>query len=816
MASQPNPVANPKAIVSGPSYHFTVLTDRLIRYQWDVDGQFEDRASTFAINRNFPVPRFRVIDGDDLEIITDHFHLTYNKDSFSGGGLVVHFNSKHTNWGAPWQYGDPEKDNLGGTARTLDDCDGPCEIGKGIMSRAGYAAIDDSRSMLFDGDFVAARRNTIFWHDGYLFCYGHDYKGAIKAFFALSGKQPVLPRYALGNWWSRYYAYRQDEYIGLMDDFRAHDIPLSVAVVDMDWHLVSHERVRHSGWTGYTWNKELFPDPEAFGRELHDRNLKISLNDHPHLGVHSHEDAYEEMAQALGHNTSNKDPILFDASNRCYMMAYLKILHRRLERTACDFWWIDWQQGRYSKGQDLDPLWLLNHFQFVEDSRSRDGPPLILSRYAGPGSHRYPVGFSGDTVVSWKSLSFQPEFTATASNIGYGWWSHDIGGHISGNRDDELVTRWVQLGVFSPIFRLHSALSRWMSKEPWLYRPECTEVMSEFMRLRHRLVPFLHTQNIICSREDELLIQPMYWIYPDNEQAYSFPNQYIFGSEFLVAPIVQPRNKRTNLASVKAWLPSANSRYVDLFTGTVYDGNREIILYRALNDYPVLLTEGTIIPMDAEPAPRNGCLNPKALEILVVVGRDRQAVIYENIEDDGPEKGQKNGSTAQQTEPYAKSTYRKTTITFRQYEGKVCIEPISRPVTFRFLSLTSIPEGLKVRADGTDRSRDATISVEDYPQTPSLVVDCPFVPEDGSHIIIIELGPNPQLSVIDPKPRLERQIMDYQTEFKMKDRLWEVVSQDKETSSLSNAIGTLMSFGYEESIIGPVAELLMADRRLYS
>ena len=90
-------------------------------------------------------------------------------------------------------------------------------------------------------------------------------------------------------------------------------------------------------------------------------------------------------------------------------------------------------------------------------------------RYAGPGSHRYPVGFSGDTITTWASLDFQPEFTATAANIGYGWWSHDIGGHMGGIKDDELATRWVQLGVFSPINRLHSVLSPFTSKEPWQF-----------------------------------------------------------------------------------------------------------------------------------------------------------------------------------------------------------------------------------------------------------------------------------------------------------------------------------------------------------
>lgn len=121
--------------------------------------------------------------------------------------------------------------------------------------------------------------------------------------------------------------------------------------------------------------------------------------------------------------------------------------------------------------------------------------PLILSRYAGPGSHRYPVGFSGDTVVSWESLKFQPYFTSTASNIGYGWWSHDIGGHMLGVRDEELEARWYQLGVFSPINRLHSSLSPFVGKEPWNFQQPVRDIMRDALILRHRLIPYLHTMN---------------------------------------------------------------------------------------------------------------------------------------------------------------------------------------------------------------------------------------------------------------------------------------------------------------------------------
>lgn len=791
------PKANTGSIVSGPKYRFTVLTDRLLRFEWAEDGQFEDRASTFAINRDLPVPEFRIIDNDGLEIITEHFHLSYDKKRFSPNGMVAHLSAKTTKYGTEWRFGTPSTLNLGGTARTLDLCDGRCDMGDGVLSKAGFAVIDDSESMLFDGQGFVASRPAGDRVDGYLFAYGRDYKAAIKAFYAVSGKQPVVPRYALGNWWSRYHPYRQEEYLELMDKFHKMDIPLSVAVLDMDWHLVSDEQVPHAGWTGYTWNKKLFPDPALFARELHERDLKITLNDHPHDGIHSHEDSYEEMAKFLGRDTSHKTPVLFDSTDPKFMDAYLNILHRNLEAVGCDFWWIDWQQGPYSKVPGIDPMWMLNHFAYLD--HGRDGKiPLILSRYAGPGSHRYPLGFSGDTVVTWASLEFQPEFTATASNIGYGWWSHDIGGHIHGGRDDELVTRWVQLGVFSPIMRLHSSSSRWMSKEPWLYSDECRSAMTQFLRFRHRLVPFLYTRNIICAKEDEPLVQPMYWEYPGREEAYSVPNQFIFGSELVVAPIVQPRDKRTGLASVKAWLPPVG-QLVDIFTGTVYDGDRELTLYRPLYGYPVLAREGSIIPLDASPS--NGCLNPGAFDVFVVAGKDGYTDVLEDSRDDG----------LQEDDNARDGKQRVSTIRYAQAEGNLTAEVTGRVWTFYFLGITSVPQNLRVLVDGIDRTEDAIVDVYSYPKGQNLNVRCPYE-SDERYVITIELGRRPQLSSMDHIPRIEAMIMDYQIEFQMKNKLWDAV-QGFHDRPLNVTIGRLTALGYDEAIVGPILELVLADSR---
>lgn len=417
-----SPIAHPKAVVGGKDglkYRFTVLTSGLVRYEYADDGVFEDRASSFVIHRDLPVPEFHVVDQEDgLQIYTEKFHLYYDKKPFDASGLSAHIKGNVTDWKNMWRYGGgiyQEEYQLHGTARTLDEANGRIPLQDGVLSRNGYSTIDDSESMLFMDDGNVSGRRPGHRIDGYLFTFGWDLKQAMKDFYAVSGKQPLIPRWALGNWWSRYYQYTDKSYIELMNRFRDEDIPFSVGVLDMDWHWVDDERVDKSGftgWTGYSWNTNLFPDPKKFLNELHDRGIKITPNDHPADGIASYEDVYPEVCKALGLDANAGEPIKFDIANSKFRDAYFDIVLKKLEDDGIDFWWIDWQQGVHSSVPGVDPLWVLNHFHFLNNTRGNTRP-LTFSRFGGPGSHRYPVGFSGDSVVTWESLDFQPEFTAS-------------------------------------------------------------------------------------------------------------------------------------------------------------------------------------------------------------------------------------------------------------------------------------------------------------------------------------------------------------------------------------------------------------------
>lgn len=404
--------------------------------------------------------------------------------------------------------------------------------------------------------------------------------------------------------------------------------------------------------------------------------MRVTLNDHPADGIGSHEDLYEAVAKALGHDTSNGARIEFDCTDKKFLDAYFDVLKLTIEKQGVDFWWIDWQQGDKTKIPGVDPLWVLNHYHYLTSRRNVKtiDRPLTFSRYAGAGSHRYPIGFSGDTQITWEGLEFQPEFTATASNIGYGWWSHDIGGHWAGVRSNQLTVRWVQLGVFSPIMRLHSTKNIWNSKEPWNFEKDAFEVIRAFLILRHRLIPFLYTMNIRAVHESEPLIQPLYWNHPKDDEAYTVPTQYYFGPNLLVAPITSPDSTASLLGGVRAWLPKG--RYIDVFhPHLVYDGDRYMHLHRGLKHIPLLAKEGTILPLDTSPKLGNGSPRPTEITIVLVVGKDAYFELVEEPEKSTHENTNEDEGGVDLATNVPRSAYIRTPITWNQAEGKLSIGP---------------------------------------------------------------------------------------------------------------------------------------------
>ena len=545
--------------------------------------------------------------------------------------------------------------------------------------------------------------------------------GCLKDFYRLTGPVPLIPKFALGNWWSRYRAYTQEEYRELMKEFIRRELPITVATIDMDWHWtdVLHRFGKDGdpgegrtpqekwynatlpGWTGYSWNTELFPNHRELLSWLKEQGFHITLNIHPSQGFRPYEDCYEDVCRRLNMAPSARRRIPFDIADTKFVEAYMDAAHHPEEEKGVDFWWIDWQQGKVTNIPGLDPLWALNHYHTLDNGRSGKRP-LILSRYAGLGSHRYPLGFSGDTFTTWESLNFQPYFTNTAANAGYTWWSHDIGGHQFGIQDDELYVRWLQYGVFSPINRLHTSNSEFMGKEPWRRSFAANAVSEKFLRLRHKMIPYLYSANYETHLNAVPLCAPMYYRY-DRAEAYDVKNQYFFGSELLAAPITRPADRRLNLASVRVWLPE--SKWTDIFTGRIYRGGQFLTMYRDLDTIPVLAKEGAIVPMYLQDRTNDLSLN-QPLEVHIWRGTGS----YTLWEDDGITADAPRCATVFDLTNEDNSLRLK----IRKGEGDREILPERREILLRFRDITAgeaTADGLAVPfADGCirlDLHRDA-------------------------------------------------------------------------------------------------------------
>ena len=617
------PAASPENTVVFRDKRVTVLGPRLFRIEVSkqTPARFCDDATQVVWFRDTaPVPFLSADTGTELCIRTEEAILKIPEDVFSstvtlpGSGEIPII----------------DQDPLPGTYRTLDCADGDLwihfnedtsrsfriRLESGVTSRSGVTILDDSRSLILGKDGMI-RAREFEETDLYVFAFGHDYRSALRALYQISGPIPVIPRYAFGNWWSRYHAYTQQEYLDLMDSFAERDIPFTVATIDMDWHPSHDLPDGASGWTGYSWNRELFPDHRAFLAELHEKDLHVTMNLHPALGVRPFEDSYREMAERMGIDPEKHETIPFDMTDDRFINAYFDVLHKPYEHEGVDFWWIDWQQGTRSKLAGLDPLWSLNHYHFHDIQKEKDG--LILSRYAGLGSHRYPLGFSGDTYMTWNSLRFLPFFTSSASNAGYTWWSHDIGGHMKGEKNDELYVRFIQFGVFSPINRIHSSNNPLLEKDPAFYPGGTGLIAREFLKLRHAMIPFLYSAAVQTSEEGLPLIEPMYYPYPEEEDAYNCPGQYMFGGQLLAAPITE-KSVEDGFAKKDVWLPEGT--WTDFFTGNVYTGKRWQTMVRGLESFPLLLKEGGFFVLDSAPK-KNSIRLPERLKVAVTAGSGR-------------------------------------------------------------------------------------------------------------------------------------------------------------------------------------------------
>ena len=512
-----------------------------------------------------------------------------------------------------------------------------------------------------------------------LFAHGNDYKAALRDFVSVSGPIAMMDAEAYGVWYSHYYlpgtsaAQSKD----LIARYQQLQLPLNALVLDVGWHIEEDSALRPDclKYGGYTWNRTLFPDPAAFTSDLHAAKLKLLVNTHPYTGVDSCQRFYEPMARRLGIDPTSRE-VLHCAwtdkrwSEAIHEFALDPIMNGSI--SSIDWIWTDYdRRGSGYMGIGGDPYW----FQCPYDARG-DSPMLWSSAvhvnrqvaqgkrgmgmwpYGGLGSHRFPLVGSGDTQSAWSTLAYQVYMTATSANVAT-HWTHDLGGfHPDENRSaigppsgpphmcswPELWTRWLQWGVFSPVFRTHCGHS--CRCEPWFYMVDATytQAITEALQLRNALVPYIYSAAYEATQTGITISHPLYYDWPEHHMAYEMREQYLFGPSMMVAALVQAADPATNLTTRALWIPpgqwwpwlhAADRKPPTALVGPMYVQERSF----GLLEIPVFVRSGAIIPMKTLESSHK--LPPNPLVLKAFPGTSGSARVYE---DEGSGLGYRKGA----------------------------------------------------------------------------------------------------------------------------------------------------------------------------
>ena len=729
------PKASPKAVVQDGCARFTVLRPEMIRIEYSPKGVFEDNATFTVVNRQLPVPKYsKTDDGKYVTITTDALSLRYRKGSnplaepASPANLSITMSVN----GNPvvWYPGLKDPQNLKGTYRTLDGNNGDdyrSRLEDGLISRSGWAVINDSPSFeRADGsrslalvpdsggiDWAAPRADADAL-DLYFLGYGHNYKKALYDFTLIAGKIPLPPDYVLGYWYSKYDNYSADDFRNIVKSMRDNDINADVLILDMDWHWNGEQEVSggRGGWTGWSWNTNLIPDPEGLLADIHKGGLRAALNLHPADGVAAHEDQYKAVAEAMGLDAGSAETIPWMLEDRKFAKAFFDHVIRPLEKQGVDFWWLDWQQHLTNlRLAGLGETMWCNHVFFNDMKKNRpDRRPVIFHRWGGLGSHRYQIGFSGDTYINFPTLAFEPYFTATASNVGYGYWGHDLGGHMINYyepNDPELLLRWMQFGVFTPIFRTHATKGGHIERRIWTY--DNFPMINQTVKLRYALFPYLYTMARKAYDTGVGLCRPMYYEYPETAEAYEREGQYFFGDDILVAPVVEP--SVDGVSKKEIWFPEG--KWWSVAHGKLIDGGTVRSLDYTLDQIPYFYRQGAVIVKNP-PEVKHVTERPDALVLDIVAGADGACEFYEDAGDNADYATKYATTSISHKQRGRKAEY---TIAPRKgaYEGM----PLSRSYKMRIFN-TPRPVKAKEGGRSLQPSYDASsrCTIVDVPSSP--------------------------------------------------------------------------------------------------
>ena len=493
----------------------------------------------------------------------------------------------------------------------------------------------------------------------YYFIAGGNYDGVIKGYRQLTGKAPIMPKWALGFWQSRERYSTQEELVSTLAEFRRRHIPIDNIV--QDWHYWPEDQ-----WGSHEFEASRYPDPEKMLDDVHAMHGRFMISVWPKF--YTNTEHYKELKEAGFAYTHAEDDGLVDwlGHKQSFYDAYApngrKMFWRQMDESLyskfgkkIDAWWMDASEPNLrdclpmdyfkwlltpnalgSSTEYLNAYALVNAQAIYEGQRSVDPDKrvFLLTRNGFSGLQRYSTAsWSGDIGTSWTDMRMQMAAGLGYSMSGIPFWGMDIGGFsVMGKFQNpanapewqELQTRWHQFGAFVPLFRTHG---QWPQRELWNIAPEGSPAYNSilwYMQLRYRIMPYLYSLAASVHFDDATIMRGLVMDYPDDPEVRDLSDQWMLGPALMVCPVYE-----YGARSRSVYLPEGG--WYDFYTGEYYAGGRRITVEAPYERIPLFVREGSILPYgdamewtDEKPA--------EHITFLVYAGKDASFNFYE---DDG-------------------------------------------------------------------------------------------------------------------------------------------------------------------------------------
>ena len=612
--------------------------------------------------------------------------------------------------------------NLGGTIQRADRMNGrlehrdynsaspttPKQFPNGLLSERGFTVLKNHKERLVHMDTKAESKEF------FVFTYGDDYRTALRNFTNINGRIPMLPKWSLGNWFSRYQPLKDNDYKRIVTRFRKEKIPIDVIVPDMNWHK--------DGWYGTRYDSINFPDMQEFLKWTNDNGIHVGFNHHP--GALIPDDPRSAIfANKTGIDLSQlvkKTDSLYKATkwenikgtahygedNWRHVKPYFDTFLAPIMDLGLDFHWVDGTPSYEN---------LREYYKATQNYNNKRAIVLTRQGYGSFDHHKYPIGFSADTYISWESLKYNLEISISGANNGV-YWSHDIGGHMTKNGDNtdrsELFARWIQSGAMTPFNRLHATggvtidKNKVHNRKPWEWGAPVLHSARKIMQLKYKLMPYLYTLNRNAFDNGLIMTQGMYIDFPTYAHAYKYAtSQYMIGSNILVAPITTAAENGEGLkglGSKNLWIPEGT--WYDYFSGDKITGPMETMVRKSIDEMPIFIKEGAIIPLSDYVE----YTDQKPLDHLTIEfyqASKNMNTSFNLYEDDGETLEYKNNAFRWTKIAYNYSEVKGTTLAIHPSIGFYKNEVKERAYTLYLKYNKSTPDTIKINNKAIDTSR---------------------------------------------------------------------------------------------------------------